>query len=238
MAMSWREFFDGDHSIYVNDRHKLLHARMVAGDVAALTRELCPDRRPVVIDYGCGEAAEARTVAAACSRLILSDAAPGVLARVRERYADDAAILVLSPEQVEGLQAEATDLIVVNSLLQYLPRAEFERLLGVWRSLLRPGGHLVLGDVIPPEVSPVTDAAALLRFGYEGGFLLAAGAGLVRTALSDYRKLRNELGLATYDENAMLSILENAGFEAERRRPNIGHNQARMTFVATRPDEA
>ncbi|GGH28218.1 hypothetical protein GCM10007036_37290 [Alsobacter metallidurans] len=237
MAMSWREFFDGDHALYVNERHKLLHGRMVARDVAALVRALSPaDRKPVVLDFGCGEALEAKVVAAVASRLILSDAAPGVLAGVRARYAGDTAIEALSPEEVDALAPGSIDVVVVNSLLQYLPRAELDRLLAQWRRLLRPGGHLVLGDVIPPDVSPVTDAAALLRFGYEGGFLLAAGAGLVRTALSDYRKLRAELGLSTYDENAMLAILENAGFDAERRRPNIGHNQARMCFVATRPD--
>lgn len=237
MAMSWREFFDGDHALYVNERHKLLHGRMVARDVAALVRELSPPgRKPIVLDFGCGEASEARVVAAVASRLILSDAAPGVLAGVRARYAGDTAIEALSPEEVDALAPGSLDIVVVNSLLQYLPRPELDRLLAQWNRLLRPGGHLVLGDVIPPDVNPVTDAAALLRFGYEGGFLLAAGAGLVRTALSDYRKLRAELGLSTYDENAMLTILENAGFDAERRRPNIGHNQARMCFVATRPD--
>jgi SAM-dependent methyltransferase len=237
MAISWREFFDGDHALYVNARHKLLHARMVARDVAALVRELTPaDRKPVVLDFGCGEALEAEAVAAVASRLILSDAAPGVLASVRARYGGDPVIEALAPDEVNALAPGTLDIVVVNSLLQYLPRSELEGLLAQWNRLLRPGGHVVLGDVIPPDVNPITDAAALLRFGYQGGFLLAAGAGLVRTALSDYRKLRAELGLATYDENAMLAILENAGFDAERRRPNIGHNQARMCFVATRPD--
>ena len=33
----------------------------------------------------------------------------------------------------------------------------------------------------------------------------------------------------------MIELLDDMGFAAERRRPNIGHNQARMTFVA-QPD--
>ena len=56
--------------------------------------------------------------------------------------------------------------------------------------------------------------------------------GLVRTALSDYRKLRAALGLATYDEAAMAAKLAAAGFRAERAQKNIGHNPARMTFLA------
>ena len=50
--------------------------------------------------------------------------------------------------------------------------------------------------------------------------------------LSDYRKVRNELGLSQYAESEMLELLRDTGFAAERRRPNIGHNQARMTFIA------
>jgi hypothetical protein len=32
----------------------------------------------------------------------------------------------------------------------------------------------------------------------------------------------------------MIGILERAGFTAERRADNIGHNPARMTFLARR----
>ena len=78
----------------------------------------------------------------------------------------------------------------------------------------------------------MADAKALLSFAWTGGFLKAAVAGLVRTALSDYRKVRDELGFAQYDEAEMLEILSEAGFAAERRARNFGHNQARMAFIA------
>ena len=86
--------------------------------------------------------------------------------------------------------------------------------------------------MIPPDVSPVTDARALLSFAWKGGFLTRAVVGLARTAFSDYRKIRDELGLAQYGEAEMIEILREAGFAAERAARNIGHNQARMTFVA------
>jgi SAM-dependent methyltransferase len=227
MAHSWLDYWDGDTPIYVNARHRMLHDRLVARDVAAFV----PGPDAVVLDFGCGEASEAGVVAQRCARLYLSDAAPGVLDRVAQRHAGDPRIVVLTPEGVEDLPDGTIDLVVVNSLLQYLPRDELMRWLAVWRDKLKAGGRLVLGDVIPPDVSPVTDALALLRFGWEGGFALAAVAGLARTAVSDYRRLRAELGLTTYDESTILGLVEGAGFEAHRRRPNIGHNQARMTIV-------
>jgi hypothetical protein len=76
------------------------------------------------------------------------------------------------------------------------------------------------------------DVAALLRFGAKHGFLKDALIGLVRTALSDYRQLRTRVGLQRYSEAEMLAKLGAAGFSAARAPKNIGHNAARMTFVA------
>jgi SAM-dependent methyltransferase len=231
MASSWLDFFDGDHPIYVNDRHRMLHDRLVARDVAALVT----DPSATVLDFGSGEATAAATVARRCARLYLSDAAPALRERVAARHAGNPRIAVLSPEEVEDLPAASLDLVVMNSLLQYLSRRELAEWLVTFRAKLKPGGRVVLGDVIPPDVSPLTDAAALMRFGFEGGFLTAALGGLVRTFFSDYRKLRSDLGLTTYPEAEILALVEQSGFEARRMRPNIGHNQARMTIVGTVP---
>jgi hypothetical protein len=91
---------------------------------------------------------------------------------------------------------------------------------------------LLVSDVIPPQVAPVTDVAALLRFAAANGFLLAALLGLMRTLFSDYRRLRARVGLTQYGEAAMIKKLSSAGFTAGRRVRNIGHNQARMAFLA------
>jgi SAM-dependent methyltransferase len=226
--MNWRDFWNQDTPIYVSERHKALHYRLVANDIAALIE----DPASVVLDHGCGEALSAERVAAACARLYLCDGAPLVRERLEERVSRNPRIAVLAPEGVEALPDGSLDLVVVNSLAQYLSLDELRGLLRLWRAKLKPAGRLVLADVIPPDVSPLTDAKALLSFAASGGFLKAAVIGLVRTALSDYRKLRDELGLAQYDEPEMLEILAEAGFSAERRARNLGHNQARMTFVA------
>ncbi len=227
---TWRDYWNQDTPIYASERHKALHYRGIADDILALL----PSPDPVVLDHGCGEALEAGRVAAACRELHLCDAAPLVRERLAGRFGDVPTIRVLSPEAVGNLPDASLDLVVANSLLQYLSTAELDAALALWHAKLRPGGRLVVADVIPPDVSPVTDALALLRFARTGGFLGAALASLVRTALSDYRTLRTRLGLSHHTEEGMLGRLDRAGFQAERRARNMGHNPARMTFVGRR----
>lgn len=235
--MNWRDYWNADTPIYVSERHKLLHYRGIATDTLAMIDELGLPRDASVLDHGSGEALSADRVAARVGRLFLCDGADLVRQRLRERFAGEARIAILAPEEVDGLPDASLDLVVVNSLLQYLSHAELAGLLDLWRAKLKPQGALVLADVLPPDLSPATDALALLRFAARGGFLTAAIAGLARTALSDYRKLRATLGLTHHGEAELVAMLREHGFAATRRRPNLGHNDARMTFVA-RPQAA
>jgi SAM-dependent methyltransferase len=226
---AWLSFWNSPHSIYVNAHHRDVHYR----DVALQIRSLVPSATATVIDYGCGEATRADLVAEAAGRLILSDGAPAVRDSMKARFRDDPKITVLAPEEIAALPRESIDLIVLNSVAQYLEVPELAALLAQFRSLLSAGGRLVVGDVIPPNTSALTDVAALMKLAWANGFLLPALGGLARTVFSDYRKLRTKLGLTHYTEPDILAILAKAGFAAARRHPNIEHNQARMTFVAT-----
>ncbi|SCY65937.1 class I SAM-dependent methyltransferase [Microvirga guangxiensis] len=225
---SWRDYWNQDTPIYSGERHKLLHYKLLANDIIGYI----PSGDATVLDYGCGEALFADQVAAKCGKLYLSDAAPLVRERLQDKFSGNKRIAVLAPEEVASLADGSLDLVVVNSLLQYLSLNELRSLLKLWRSKLKSGGRLVIADVIPPNVSPITDAKALLSFAWHGGFLRSAVSGLARTAFSEYRKIREELGLAQYSEDEIIDILEDAGFVPERAARNFGHNQARMTFTA------
>ena len=222
----WIAFWDSDHSIYVNARHRDAHARMLAADIGAYIQS----PTATLLDYGCGEALYAERIGV--GRLILTEAAPRLRAALRERFANDPRVEVRSPADLEALPAGSVDLAVVNSVTQYLTSTELDGLLGSLRRLVGPNGLVLIGDVLPPGVPGVTDALALLRFSRAHGFLGAAIRGLVRTMLSDYMRLRSRLGLSRYAETEMIQKLRGAEFSAVRAASNIGHNQARMTFVA------
>lgn len=225
---SWREFWDSAHSIYVSERHKDVHYRDVAEQLAAFA----PSPQARVLDHGSGEAIHADLVAARAGELLLCDSAASVRASIAARFAGNPKIKVIAPEDVERLPDARLDLIFANSLVQYLTADELDRMLALWHRLLAPGGILIVADVIPPQVGALSDGFALLRYAAANGFLGSALVGLTRTALSRYRRLRNELGIARYSETEFLEKLRAAGFSAERLPKNVEHNPARMTFRA------
>jgi SAM-dependent methyltransferase len=228
-AMSdWRSFWDSNHSIYVNARHKDVHYREIAEGIASYV----PGPNARVLDYGCGEALHADLIAAVAREVYLSDSAPTVRAQMTERFASNPRIKVLPPADVEHLPSQTFDLIVSNSVVQYLTQTELEHLLALWRRLLKPDGALIVADVIPPDVGTVSDVTALLRYAARNRFLIAAMLGLARTAISPYRKLRSQLGIAQYTEAEFRQKLVDAGFSVERLERNLEHNPARMSFRA------
>jgi SAM-dependent methyltransferase len=228
MISGWLAFWDGSHSIYVDARHKDVHYRAIAAEIAALV----PSPQARVLDYGSGEALHADLVAAAAGELLLCEGAPRLRAAIAARFGGNSKIRAVAPEDVARLPEHSLDLIVLHSVAQYLAPEQAGELLALFHRLLNAGGVLVVSDVIPPHIPAATDAVALLRFAAAHGFLGAALIGLVRTLMSDYMRLRSQLGLTRYEETAMLTKLAAAGFTAHRAGKNIGHNQARMTFVA------
>ena len=224
----WVEFYDSDHSIYVNARHREVHYARLA---EAFSRHVPPGAASI-LDYGCGEALHAARVAEAAGKLTLAEAGPAVRRRLIERFKDNPKVAVVSTDEVAGLPRGALDMVVLHSVSQYLSGTEFDRIAGLFHGLLRPEGLLLVGDVVPPAASVVSDTVALLRFGWRDGFFLAAVAGLVRTFFSDYRRLRAKTGLTRYSEQEMAAKLAALGFVTSRAPVNLGHLATRMTFVA------
>jgi SAM-dependent methyltransferase len=228
LIASWREFWDRPHRIYVNERHRRVHYARVAADIVS---EL-PATPAVVLDYGCGDALDAGRIAARCRKLILSDSAATVRAGLKSRNAGDPVVQVLAPEDVAGLPESSIDLVVANSVLQYLTREECASLVAMLRGKLAHGGRLILADVVPPGGGIVADVSSLLGTALREGFFFAALTGLAFTFVSDYRRLRNELGLTMYEEAEIRALLETAGYATERRSRNFGFNQNRVTIIA------
>jgi ubiquinone/menaquinone biosynthesis C-methylase UbiE len=224
----WIDYYDSTHTIYASKLHRDLHFQLIARDIIGYISS--PDA--VVLDYACGEALSAAKVADACGKLYLAEPAPGVRGRLIARFAPNTRIRVRSLDDLRKMTEKSVDLVVMNSVAQYMTPQELDAAFATIYRLLKSGGRLVVGDVLRPEIGMLRDVFALLRFAARNGFLRDALLGLVSTALSDYRQLRSRVGLQRYSENEIISKLARAGFTASRGPFNIGHNQYRMTFVA------
>lgn len=225
----WIDYYDSTHTIYVSKLHRDVHFRVIANDILSYV----PSPDAVVLDYSCGEALFAAQVAAACQKLILAEPAPGVRGRLNARFGPNAKIAVRSLDELTQLPDRSVDLAVMISVAQYMTPAELDQTFALMRRVLKPGGKLVLGDILRLEVGAATDVMALLKLAVKNGFLTDALWGLARTALSDYWQLRQSIGLQRYGEADMLAKLKAAGFDASLARKNVGYNPARTTFLAT-----
>ena len=223
----WADFWSGDHPIYANERHATVHYRRIAADLTALLKDRV---KPVVLDWGCGDAFGAPAIAQSCGELLLYDAVAAVQKRTAGRFAGVKGIRVLDDEAWRSLPAGSVDVIVMNSVAQYLGQAEFGAVLDGFRQRLRQDGVVYLADIIPPDAGMLPDIASLLATGARHGFFLAACLGLARTWFSRYRQIRTRAGFSTYSEGGIREWAGKHGFSAERLPANVGFNQQRMTF--------
>src|SRR5260370_19552666 len=141
----WIAFWDSEHSIYVNARHRDVHYRTIAQDIGAHLPAAA-----AVLDYGCGEALHADLIATSARALILCEAAPTVRAGLAARFADQSKIKVCSPEEVAALPAGTLDAGVLHSGAPYLHPPELDAVLVLLLRLLREHRILLPVHVLPP----------------------------------------------------------------------------------------
>ncbi|MGB2729423.1 MAG: methyltransferase domain-containing protein, partial [Methylovirgula sp.] len=192
--MSKRDFWNGDQVLYVNSRHRALYYADIGKEIAALIAS--PEA--LLLDYGCGEALAADFLAGKCARLYLYDPIQKIETSLRARNKANPKIAVLDRASLQALPDASLDLMICNSVLQYLSREECGALVAFAAEKLKLGGRLVVADIIPPHVDALTDSWALVEFAYRGGFLLAALRGLFSTFFSRYRRRRGRMGLTTF----------------------------------------
>ena len=151
---------------------------------------------------------------------------------LKKRFSNNNNIEVYSLEEISKIKEQSIDLIVMHSVIQYMSADELEKALKNIKRILSYNGIFILGDVISPDSSAITDALSLLNFGKKNGFLLPALISLIKTFFSNYRRLRKKYGLFKYTDNEILNLLSNLGFKSYRRPINIGHNQSRKTYLS------
>ena len=230
---SWLSYWNAPNKIYVSERHKQLHYDVVFASIAPHL----PDRRGVVLDWGCGDALAADRIAERCNMVFLYDAAESARARLRRRYDNHARIRILEKSDLDELAGDCVDLIIVNSVIQYLSDEQLNEALVLFNRLVKSGGMFLLGDVINPGTGNSRHVTTFLRFAWQYGFFLSAIGGLAQTFISPYRNLQREAGFATFTPEQILDVLAEHGFAAEKLARNIGISGSRSSYLARKLDK-
>ncbi|MGW2229336.1 methyltransferase domain-containing protein [Streptomyces formicae] len=127
------------------------------GDVRAAwaerLRAWLPRASGEVLDLGCGTGSLALLAAEQGHRVTGVDRAPAMVARAREKLAGHTADVLLGDASLPPVGDRRFDAVVARHVLWTLP--DPEAALRHWRTLLRPGGRLILIEGVWGTVSPV-----------------------------------------------------------------------------------
>jgi SAM-dependent methyltransferase len=234
MIKSWVEYWNRPNGIFVNELHKRAHYQCILANVGPF---LPRGAGSAVLDWGCGEAFGTEQMAAESERIYLYDPADVIRARLGNRYKDHSRITVLDDGQLKRLPPGCLDLILINSVIQYISRAELLAALRDLRRLLKPDGRFLIGDVIAPGTAIWQHVNVFLSFAYREGFFIPGAIGLVRNFLPSYNSLTRKQGFSCYSETDILGIFKSTGLQGARLPRNISVSPIRVSYLARKISE-
>jgi SAM-dependent methyltransferase/ribosomal protein S18 acetylase RimI-like enzyme len=190
------------------------------------------DRQTRALDFGCGFGFVANALAPKVGTVALWDASSNMRRRARLNVAHLTNIEFLNLSQPDSIDGGSFDLILVNSVVQYMSPEEFSGWLQRWRRMLVPGGRLVISDIVLPNYRFAADIVALIRFSARHGFLFHAVWEGWRE-FSSYSAVKRTRPLLRLSESEIGRIASAAGLNTQRWQNNLTFRTGRTTvFLA------
>jgi cyclopropane fatty-acyl-phospholipid synthase-like methyltransferase len=189
-----------------------------------------------VLDFGCGFGLVAALVAPRVARVCWWEPSRHMRGEAERHLASlpNATFWDLSamPDAPYGhpLPALRFDLILVNSVVQYMPPDDVWAWLPWWRRMLKAGGRLVLSDLITGDHRGVADMIDLLRLGARHGSPVRAAAGAIGGVVT-YWRTRHAAPLTRVDRDDLTSRAREAGLDTEFLTSNLTHFRTRATAI-------
>lgn len=183
--------------------------------VAAVVRECraSTTARTVAVDLGAGSGQVTLPLAESCGRVLAVD----VSARLLEHLTTNAATLDITnvellarPIETLDLAAASVDLVVSNYALHHLRDIDKTRLLKRCHEWLRPGGRIVIGDMMLGRGADPTDRAIIAA---KAQVLLLRGPGGWWRLLKNAVRFSLRLGEKPLPPRRWEALARGAGFE-------------------------
>lgn len=234
MAKEWITYFD-------RLKESSLHRAQSALYVRSLIAEVGVNRNQRVLDFGSGFGSVVALLAPLVAEVGWWDPSPNMRAATGRTTSDIDNVrlydLSAPPPEPQGRSDRnevAFDLILVNSVAQYMTPAELWAWVGGWGRLLAPDGQIVLSDLISPDHGPFSDVVDLFLFGVHHGSPFRAA----KQALGDvgeYRRTSRAVPLVRVAAQDLIRHASNAGLETLVLPRNLTHFTKRWSAVLHHP---
>ncbi len=181
-----------------------------------------------VLDFGCGLGFVSELLATRVGSLFYWDYSENMLETARTRLADTANARAIDLSCPDEDQADFFDLIVINSVIQYMSEDDLSQWLNRWRGMLNGDGVLVISDLILPQPAFLKEVRDSLLFSAREGFL-------VRTLLKNfaqyarYLKVRRDAPMTRYSKERFAQLAENSGFSVSFLAENLTYRTNRFS---------
>lgn len=178
-----------------------------------------------ILDYGCGYGYVAEGLSSLVGEVKIWDH----VETVREH-----ALARISRPNVALLDPTAPgppfDLIVVNSVIQYMSEETLAAAMAFWGEILAKGGSIALTDVPAEPPSLIGEGIAWFRLAARHG-VVGDALRFVRSNADRYRRARSSAALATWGEAKIRGLAEEAGLIAEKQPTNLAYQRKRDSYL-------
>jgi cyclopropane fatty-acyl-phospholipid synthase-like methyltransferase len=222
-AAAWRRYFE-------NLPIEFAQFQTEAADyVARLATEVSFHPHMRVLDYGCGPGFAASLVAQHVAVVALWDTAARLRASALEQVSRFGHAEVVDLSTPSSAAVARFDLILVNSVVQYMTENELGQTMRVWRRLLRPEGRVILSDVVPPDSRMLREIRDTLWFSLSRGIFFASLNAMRREFLR-YAVARRSTPLLRLTASSVAALARNAGLMCTPLRTNLTFRRNRLSF--------
>lgn len=222
MSEEWISYWDKYTGLYA-----MYH--LIAEDYCERFHRLIqPDSKTRLLDFGCGLGLIARNLSSMVGVIKVYDPSPNMLEKARMTNRGIKNIEVLNNLDTNGL---LYDLIIINSVVQYLKPEDLHDVLLQLFGHLDSEGSILITDIIPGKTSRFKEVFELARFAFRKKCPLIVARHLGVYLMSDYSKTEHSAPLVYYSMQDLDAVAKGAGYSLKLLDENIYYNRLRYTAI-------
>ncbi len=188
----------------------------------------------VVLDFGAGFGNVSFFIRNKAQKIYLYDKSEYMLEVLKVNFQNSKNMHIIS--SVNDID-EKVDIILVNSVLQYMSIDELKKALLELQRICKPDTKIVFSDIIPHNYSKITDFLVQLKLSLKFRFFRKLMIYAVSNSVFSPSLSLSSNYLTKYDEDELIEILSEFNFASEKMESNFTFSKKRYTLVCTHQEK-